>query len=306
MSCPLTAFHKAFVLSLFPPGTRITAAHYMQSLVPSPIHVRVTLPDGTEEQVVLRIARNRGGVEREALVLPVLARLGLPVPAVLAGPVSDLEDAQAFAMSLHSWLPGRTLHAWSEHSGTGLEFAIQQTIEAVSRLHQLTDRIQQDAIGSLLPHKTLSSELRNLLHGGNPWMQDSVVESAVARLLSVVDTLDTPLVFSNGDYQPANFLAEGGRLTGFVDFEKACFEDPLITLARYPVYNLNPLYQAGVVTRFLQERGFSDYDFAPRLALFCLRTLVTKVPVSGGTQAQQERREHVLTLLTAALSLMEM
>ena len=305
MLCQLTALQQAFVLSVFPAGTQIASAHYMQNLFPCPVHACVTLPDGTGKSVVLRLARNRGGVEREALVLPPLARLGLPVPAVLAGPVSDPEEAQAGSMSLHSLLPGKTLQAWSEHSAKGLELAMQQLIEAVSRLHQLTERMHQDAISPLLPRKTLASELQSLLRGGNPWMQEEVVKSAILRLLPVVETLAAPLVFSNGDYQPANFLAEEGRLTGFVDFEKACFEDPLITLARYPVYNLNPLYQAGVVTRFLQANGLTEYDFAPRLACFCLRTLVTKVPVLGGTLAQQERRTYVLTLLSAALSLLD-
>lgn len=80
------------MVSLFPSGTRVTSAFYMQDLTPCPMRVGVTLPDGSEEHVVLRIARNRGGVECEALVLPALARLGLPVPAVLAGPVSDLRS----------------------------------------------------------------------------------------------------------------------------------------------------------------------------------------------------------------------
>jgi len=293
------------VLSRFPAGARVTSARHMQEMVPCPIHVCVTLSDGAEGEVVLRIARNRGGVEREALVLPVLAWLGLPVPVVLAGPVADPEDVDAVTMTLHSLLPGKTLQVWSEHSGRGLEMAIEQVIEAVSRLHQLTDRLLQDEISPLLPHKTLSSELQGLLHRGNPWMQERVVENVVSRLIPIVETLDTPLVFSNGDYQPANFLSSGDRLTGFVDFEKACFEDPLMSLARYPVYDFNPLQRAGVVTRFLRAKGFTATDFAPRLALFCLRTLVTKVPVSGGTPAQQARRAHVLTLLDAAQALMD-
>jgi hypothetical protein len=304
MSGPLSGFQEAFVLSHFPAGTRITFTGYLQEMVPCPIQVRLALPSGDETQVVLRIARNRGGVEWEALLFPVLAQCGLPVPLVLAGPVSNPTDVPAGSMSLHSLLPGRTLQAWSEYSQVGLELAKELVVEAITRLHQLTDRLLQEEVGRLLPHKTLASELRGLLNSGHPWMQEPVARTAVSRLVPIVEEVTTPLVFSNGDYQPANFLAEHGQLTGFVDFEKACFEDPLYTLARYPVYNLNPLYQAGIVERFLKEHGFSEADMASRMVLFCLRTLVTKVPVTGGTLSQQQRRDYVLDVLRDGLASM--
>jgi aminoglycoside phosphotransferase (APT) family kinase protein len=304
MLCQLTAFQKAFVLSLFPAGSRILSARYMQELTPCPIHITVSLPGGAEEQVVLRLGRNFGGVSHEASVFPVLARLGLPVPVVLAGPLSDPQDVVAGKMTLNSLLPGKTLQEWSEQPGGGLEFALKMAVEAISRLHGLTEHLLQEGMGDKLPRKNLFPYLYALMQSGNRWMQEPGVKAATERLAPLVKAVTTPLVFSNGDYQPANFLADDGRLSGFVDFEKACFEDPLITLARYPVYRLNPLDQAGVVSRFLQERGFSEADFAPRLALFCIRTLVTKVPVSGGTLAQQERREHVLSVLGYATSVM--
>jgi len=299
----LTPFQEAFVLSAFPRGATIISSHHMQEMIPCPIRVRVILPEGTESEIVLRIARNGGGVEREALLFPVLAQLGLPVPSVLAGPVSDPDDTQVFTMTLNSLLPGRTLQDWSQRDSIGLELALEQTVEAVLRLHRLTDRLIQG--GAPLPRKTLSSELLRLVQSGSLWAQDPVFAAAVSLLSPIVEAIDTPLVFSNGDYQPANFLSDGNRLTGFVDFEKACFEDPLLTWARYPAYNLDPLNRAGVVARFLSLGGFSQSDFAPRLALFCLRTLLTKTPVSEGTQAQHERREHVLSVLSDALSLLK-
>lgn len=300
MSLRLTPFQEALVLSLFPPGAAIVSALAMQKMAPCPIRVKVMTPQKVEKEIVLRIARSRGGVPREALVFPKLAQLGLPVPTVLAGPVSDPEDVRAVSMTLNSLLPGRTLQDWSSDGGHGLELALEQTVEAVLRLHRLTDRLLQDEIAPLLPHKALSSELMRLVQSGNAWVQEPVFAATIRRLQPIAEAVDTPLVFSNGDYQPANFLSDGTRLTGFVDFEKACFEDPLIALARYPVYDLNPLYHAGVVARFLKTSGFTQSDFAPRLALFCLRTLLTKTPVSGGTLLQQERRDHVLSVLAVA------
>ncbi|HZO86799.1 MAG TPA: aminoglycoside phosphotransferase family protein [Chthonomonadaceae bacterium] len=302
MSKLLTCFQETFLLSLFPQGTRITAVRFMQTMTPCPLYVRVALPDATEAEVVLRIARNREGVAREAIIFPVLARFGLPVPSVLAGPVLDPDAPEAGSMTVNSLLPGETLQAISCASAAGLELAIGLLIEAVSRLHQLTEPLRQQAAAQLLPRKTLLSDLQLLIHSGNRWVQEPLFEEAVSRLLPIVAAIQTPLVFSNGDYQPANFLSDGNRLTGFVDFEKACFEDPLITFARYPTYALDPLNKAEIVDRYLRAHGYSDYDFASRLAVFCLRTLCTKVPVSGGNTQQQERREHVLGLLGKALA----
>jgi aminoglycoside phosphotransferase (APT) family kinase protein len=302
MLTPLTSFQEAFALSIFPTGSAVVSARPMQEMVPCPIHLAIVGPDGVRQEAVLRLARNRGGVEREASVLPALAQLGLPVPAVLAGPVCDPDDAQTGAITLNSLLPGRTLQDWSRIDSDGLELALDQTVEAVLRLHSLTASLLQTDQAQILPHKTLSSELLGLARSGNPWVQTPTFADATARLAPVVEAIETPLVFSNGDYQPGNFLSDGRRLTGFLDFEKACFEDPLLTLARYPVYNLDPMNRAGVVDRFLGASGFSRAEFAPRLGLFCLRTLLTKTPVSGGTPAQQERREYVLALLQSALA----
>ena len=44
---------------------------------------------------------------------------------------------------------------------------------------------------------------------------------------------DPPLAFSSGDCNPGNFLSDGARLTGIVDFALACFEDPHIGFAKY-------------------------------------------------------------------------
>ncbi len=203
----------------------------MQAQIPCPVCVRVEIPGAAEAEVVLRIARNRDGVEREARIFPVLARLGLPVSVILAGPVTDPDAPDQGALTVNSLLPGQTLQVWSTESAAGLELASRLVIEAVTRLHRLTEPLSREAVAPTLPRKTLLSDLQILLNDRNPWMQEPVFTEAADRLLPIVEAVKTPLVFSNGDYQPANFLSDGEQLTGFVDFEKACFEDPLITIA---------------------------------------------------------------------------
>ena len=83
-----------------------------------------------------------------------------------------------------------------------------------------------------------------------------------------------------GTHQPANFLTDGERVTGFLDFEVACFRDPLMGIAKYPVYDLHPLNKAGFVDLYLTSKGLDHTDFAPRLALMCLETCSEVCPSS--------------------------
>ena len=66
-------------------------------------------------------------------------------------------------------------------------------------------------------------------------------------------------------HQPANFLTDGKTVTGFLDFEDACFRDHLLSIAKYPVYDLHPFDKAGFVDLYLDSMGLDRSDFAPRL-----------------------------------------
>jgi aminoglycoside phosphotransferase (APT) family kinase protein len=247
--------------------------------------------------VVLRIARNNGGVEREALVLPILKRLGLPVPSVLSPPERDPSMPDLYAMMVTEFLAGDTLQDWSERGAEGLKIAEKLGIEAIAALHRVPD---EDSL-RFLPRRSLLADLMAL--EGSPWVGLPEMKDAFARLERTLRKIELPLVFSNGDYQPANFLSNGGSLAGILDFEKAAFVDPLSVLARYPVYDLMPLSRSRFVERFLEREGFTPQDFAPRIAVFCLRTLHTKSPLSGESTSQTAFRNHVLAVLQDALKL---
>ncbi len=325
---PLSPFQKTFILSAFPSGTNVVKARFFRDVyLPCPIRVQVRLPEGTEQTVILRMDRQRGGVDTESLVLPVLTRLGLPVPTLLAGPVSDPNDPQARPMTLISHLPGADIYAWlkptpddqtlpgkdvqvvigadgspTRYRKQDLQLAIRLILEGVERLHQVSDDVAAEAVGKMLPRTTLLDELEGVVQRGGPWLEERVFAEAVQQLMPVVVRIDTHLVFSNGDYNPGNFLSDGATVTGLVDFSLACFEDPYIGFARYWTSDWFPLNKAGLVERALAAHNLTLDDFAPRLALRCLWTLQREIPVVAGGHHFATYRALQLRLLHDALA----
>ena len=112
--------------------------------------------------------------------------------------------------------------------------------------------------------------------------------SAVTFLRTIIPTVATPPVFSNGNYNPLNFLHMDGHLTGWMDFEHACFEDPLIGFAKFVIWAYDDFgwgtgQKVGLVERYLYRRNASRAQFHPRLILRCLQFLQegASVPQEG-------------------------
>jgi aminoglycoside phosphotransferase (APT) family kinase protein len=296
----LTPFERSLVLGLCPRGSRIVRARWFRHhAYPCPVRVTVRLPSGSSHDLVVRSVRHRrGSLARETALYPVLARLGLPVPRVLAGPVADPRRPGRPPVAVLTLLPGETLQRIAERGGAALRRARDLLVEAVTWMHRLTPRVASSPAGRRVPRGGLAHHLAAILRKRGPWQREPEFQAAAARLGRALARDRTPLVFSNGDYQPANFLSDGARLTGFLDFEHAWFEDPLYGFAKYPIYDLHPLHGAGVVDAFLRRTGRTRADFAPRLALGCLATLSRELPVAGGNRRY---RAHVLNLLRDTL-----
>lgn len=300
MGKPISPFEAGLVLGICPEGARITRARYFaHHAYPCPVEVTVRTRGGDEHSFVLRKVRHRrGSLARESALYPKLAGLGLPVPQVLAGPVRDPGRPGALPVTVLSLLPGTNLQLLSQRGPRQLAQARRLLVEAISSMHALTRRVAASSAGQRVPRGGLLEHLRLIMRKLGPWQKHPLFLDSVRRLTPVLRRIHTPLVFSNGDYQPANFLAEKGRLTGFLDFEYAWFEDPLYGFAKYPIYDIHPLNKAGVVEAFLNRHGFQKADFAPRLALGCLATLSKEIPVRGGDARYRAR---VLKLLAASL-----
>jgi hypothetical protein len=269
-----------------------------------PLRVSVQTPDGKEEVCVLKADSLIGGVEREGRLLPVLARLGLSVPSVLAGPIVHPDYPNAGALVVLSEMMGKPL-PWLNATLTEIDVTCRLLQEGVAAMHQLTEPIRHEDVAKELPEKTMLSELEGIIHRGGPWLEVEFFSEAVQRLLPIVANIQTPLVFSNGDYNPLNFLWDGKSLTGWIDFTGACFEDPHIGFAKFMIwafdsYGWGAGARGGLVERYLYAQDVSRSDFAPRLALRCLWRLQRDTSVAGEKDAFQ--REAILRVLRHALA----
>lgn len=311
MEHPLSPFQEQLILSVCPAGSRILSARFHRVVrLPGPIWVSIALPDGAERKLILRLDQRISGVEREAAILPALARLGLPVPTVLAGPIVDPTRPEWGAMTILNVLPGQDLLAYSWNAPPpALECAMRLVLDGIARLHALTNELVRDSVADKLPYITLLDELQGVIKRGGPWLHEPIFTAAIERLFPIVSAIDTPLVFSSGDYNPGNFLFVGDQLTGFIDFTWPCIEDPHIGMAKYWTCSWYPLDKAGIVERYLEEQQISFAEFAPRLAVRCLWTLQREIAVSGGEdilvddeyESHADYRRRILDLLAIAM-----
>jgi len=314
LSKPLTSFQEAFILSICPKGTRIISARLHRTVqLPCPIWVELILSSGEVCQLILRMNYILGGVEREAAILPLLARAALPVPTILAGPVIDPTQPEAGAMTLLNVLPGQSFLEWGlTATSEQIQWAIGLILQGIDLMHSATDFLKHSPITQQLLQKTPSWELQAILAKGGPWLSEPIFKQAIEALEPAVSKIETPLAFSSGDYNQGNFLFEGERLTGIIDISSPCFEDPHISMAMYWIYCWNPYAQAGIVERYLEKQQLTFTDFAPRLALRCLRTLQENLPVRGGEDVRDEwnfetladYRQRVAGLLKRAIDAM--
>jgi len=148
--------------------------------------------------------------------------------------------------------------------------------EAVDRLHALTPQVLAHPISTLIPTKTLEAELETIRANGGKWFDVPEFAEAFELVQRVIPQVARPLLFSNGDYNPLNFLAADGALSGWIDFEHACFEDPYIGFAKFllwadDAYGWGAGAKVGLVERYLYEHGVAPVDFLGRLVLRGLR-----------------------------------
>jgi aminoglycoside phosphotransferase (APT) family kinase protein len=270
---------EALVLSAYPVGTTVTAVEpYRSGYLRFPARVALALPDGAAGACVVKAGSPGERIAHEARVLVALAALGLPVPDVLAGPATLAQLGSATAAFVMRALPGEPLPWLGLSDLATADQTCRLLLEGVSRLHQLTPAVSAHPIAPHLLRRTLASELEALLRGSGAWLTLPGAREAVAYLQHAVPGIAGPLVFSNGDYNPLNFLHTDGRLSGFIDFEHACFEDPLLGFAKFIVWAYDDWgwgagQKAGLVERALYQQNATRAEFLPHLVLRCLQTL---------------------------------
>jgi len=286
------------VLRIDPSFQSVSEAVYFDNYdLPCPVRVSVKTKDSKIVTLVLRKNRH-GDVENEVKIFRALKEFGLPVPEVLVEPFKNEEGEYVAILSL---LPGENLQKLGMRSDNDLAQAKELLVQAVITLTSATDFIRKHEVSKIIPSISLTKELEDVNVEENPWFKEKVFQNAVQKLNSILENITTPLVLSNGDYQPGNFLTQDGKITGFLDFESLSFQDPIMGFVKYPIYDLLPLSRTDIVKIFLDKKGFSEKDFNHRLALGCLKILKKEIPVSGGDEETQDYRNRVLNLLSKSL-----
>ena len=294
----LTRKEKSKILDIDPLFKSISKSVYFDNYdLPCPVKVDVLTKDNNIKMVVLRKARH-GFIKKEIRIIKLLKEFGLAVPDILCFPFRNEKGED---VAVYSLLRGENLQKLGMKSTKGLNEAKKLLIEAVINLMGATRFIKNSKFSKSFPDITLDYELKIVNNKNNPWFKEKIFKYSVKTLKPIIKKVKTPLVFSNGDYQPGNFLVENGKITGFLDFESPSFQDPLMGFVKYPIYDLYPLARTNIIELFLKKKGFSNRDFNIRLALGCLKILKKVIPVKGGDKDTQRYRKRVLKLLNISL-----
>ena len=293
----------SLLLAAYPSGARIVEIRsYRPGYLPYPARVTVETAEGIQAPCVLLVDEDTEKISRQAQVLQALDGMGLPVPRVLSGPVTVQREGRSQATLLVSEQRGEPLSWFGPQDLDEASRTCQLVGEAVDALHSVSARIAAHSVSRILPRVTLASELNALHARTGPWRDLPLFAEALALLEALVPTITTPLVFSNGDYNPVNFLHVGAELTGLVDFENACFEDPYIGFAKFFLWADDSGWwtgvKSGLVERYLYAHNVAPLDFLPRLVLRGLRHLQES---HASAQNAYVAPEYQLNVIAAAL-----
>ena len=279
----MDAFVQSFLLSVLPSGSQIIETQsYRPDYLRYPIRVSVRTQQGDLQHCVVKKGNKRDLIEHEARVLRALTEWGIPVPTVL-GELTELsEETGNGALMVLSELPGRPLPWLGITSLAEAELTCHLLIDGVTRLHRLTEQVRKHDIAATLPQCTLASEFEDVVQSAGDWFQQDLFARAIEQLNDVLTHITTQPVFSNGDYNPLNFLYDGEALTGFVDFEGACLgtfaparlaSDKPMAMACFRLFTVLPLPPDLSAPRFisciarstLRDASFFDFERAGAL-----------------------------------------
>src|SRR5262249_498448 len=148
-----------------------------------------------------------------------------------------LLPAEERTMVILSELPGRSLPWCGLTLLAEADLTCRLVLEGVARLHEVTDMVEKSEAAAFFPRNTLEAEHAAIIAESEEWRGVGGVQRAVGVVGGALADAATPLVFSNGDYNPLNFLYDGQALCGMVDFEGACFENPHIGFAKFVIWS---------------------------------------------------------------------
>ncbi len=239
----------------------------------------------------------------EAATLDALSRIGYAAPRVLAGPATVQTDSGPHDVLVMTRLPGDPLPWIGVRDIATVDRTCRLLFDAIDGLHDLTEQLSDAAVGDAIPRRTLNEELVDASTTTSPWTASRLVQEALEALHHHLPLHRLPLVFSNGDYNPLNVLADDAGLTGWVDFEHSRFEDPLIGFPKFLFWSDDSGWalasQSGLVERYLYRHRLTPATFAVRVVLRGLTHLHDTTPDDPPAVMLHTIRDAITTLRSA-------
>ncbi|WP_114559244.1 protein kinase family protein [Desertihabitans aurantiacus] len=265
------------------PGSRVEHVEpYRRYPSPFPARLTVATPAGRLECVAKAAPATSSRLDVEATALRLLSEVGARSPRLLVGPVPVQTDSGPFEVVVMTTLPGEVL-PWLQvpDLATG-DRTCRLWSTAVDELHALTAQLAALPESRALARRTLDEELADVLAGDTAWAATPLVDRAIDLLGTHLADHRRPLVFTSGDLNPLNVLVEDGGRVGWVDFEHAAFEDPLIGLPKFWFWADDSGWatgaRLGLVERYLYRHRVPAETFAVRILLRGLTHLRDSAP----------------------------
>lgn len=275
---------EKIILQIRPDITSIISIEsYRPDYLFFPAQIKLELSNGEIEVCVVKTNSNKETILFEVEVLNALEEIGLQVPKVKSKVFKFIHEGVELAAVLIQELNGKALDWLGLNDLNLANITCQLTIQAVNRLHALTPDVLSHKVSAVIPKKTLSNELEFINENVGDWIMNPIFNDALELVKRIIPDVTTSLVFSNGDYNPLNFIAEEKSITGWIDFEYACFEDPYIGFAKFLLWaddnwGWSTGKKSGLVEKYLFANRISPTDFYIRLILRGLYYIVHSSP----------------------------
>lgn len=260
------------ILQIYPQATHvIDVQSFRPGYLPYPARLTLRTVTGKTLNCVLKVSTHADTLIYEANILRALVDLQLPVPQVLAGPATIADTPTPLTIMVVSELPGHPLPWFGLTDLDAADRTCHLLHTAVEQLHALTPAVAAHTVAALVPSRTLEAEAQTIRERRSIWFDDPFFTDALNLVDATLPRYRKPLVFSNGDYNPVNFLVADDALVGWIDFEYACFEDPYIGFAKFLLWandgGWNTGAKVGLVERFLYRHHVPPAAFLVRLLL---------------------------------------
>jgi aminoglycoside phosphotransferase (APT) family kinase protein len=203
------------------------------------------LVNGVEKNYVLQL--DISGLEHEYLILKAMESIELPTPRVYG---LDLKGEELGVSSLiRDFVEGESLlkpmlagEAWAEDLYLDSVRALQAIPEA--DLGQVIYRIERETANDVLEKayhyfKSIPNPLAERMY----------------EKLTVTQPECPPVCFSNGDLWLDNFITKDNKLVGIIDFQHACFSDPIFEFL-LSFFVAPELQGRGIEERYCQHLGY--------------------------------------------------